>query len=490
VNRWFRVAFLCLMLVLPGMALPVDARQTPVTPETGTRLMLSHSTRFTAEIPANWEIDRSQAADYISPDGKGFLLATTWGTDSTSLARLCQAMAVNFGAGDTPERGITWVTFRSQIACRIESPDATGAPDDPVGLVFLHPNPLRSGLDGGAYFKYAGVIIDWADFDRIVTSMDFSLDQVTPQLYLDAALDLIEVHAFVRDEVDWPAVRAAADATLESGGDPLAGIDIALQALEDAGDNHSYRWDASQLDTYVSTGGADLPPTQLPAGVQLSGQLGYINLPPMQGNENAGQRYATTGNQVLAAVDTPETCGWIIDLRGNFGGNTNPMIAAVGEILGEGTFGGFGYSNGTTSLQAYANGSVYPAGGSPGVSLIDGDIYRVSHPDAAVAILIGPVTGSAGELTGIAFHGRDNTRYFGEPTSDLTTGISGFILMDGAALGLATSAMIDRNGTPFPDGIQPDELVPFTERSIGDPADPVIAAAMDWLVDQPPCQAG
>ena len=35
-----------------------------------------------------------------------------------------------------------------------------------------------------------------------------------------------------------------------------------------------------------------------------------------------------------------------------------------------------------------------------------------------------------------------------------------------------------------------DETVPFTERTIGDPSDPVIAAAMDWLLDQPSCQAG
>jgi hypothetical protein len=476
--------------MLSGILAPVSATQTPVTEPVATRLMLSHGSRFTADIPATWQIDPTQWADYISPDRKGYILTTTYGTGSASLTRLCQAMAVNFGAGDTPDRGITWMTFRQQIACRVESPDATGAPEEPVGLLFLHPNPLRSGLDGGAYFKYAGVIIDRADFDTIVASMDFSLDRMTPQLYLDAALDIIQVRVFVRDRIDWPAVRAAADATLEQGGDPLAGIDVALQALKDAGDTHSYRWDASQLDTYVDTGGADLPPTQLPTGVKLSDQVGYINLPPMQGNQSAAVRYATTGNAALAEVDTLNTCGWIIDLRGNFGGNTDPMIAAIGEILGDGPFGGFAYSNGSTTFQAYADGSVYPADGTPGDSLIDGDIHAILQPDAAVAVLIGPVTGSAGELTGIAFHGREDTRYFGEPTSDLTTGISGFILEDGAALGLATSAMIDRDGVPFPDGLQPDETVPFTERTIGDPTDPVIAAAMDWLLDQPPCQAG
>jgi C-terminal processing protease CtpA/Prc len=351
----------------------------------------------------------------------------------------------------------------------------------------MHPNPLRSSLDHGAYFKYAGIMVDRADFASVVASMDYSMENVTPELYLDAALDIIETNAFLRDEVDWPTVREAADASIGNG-DPLPGIDIALQALNDAGDTHSYRWDASQLDTYVDTGAADLPPTQLPTGVALTDRIGYINLPPMQGNESAAERYATTGNTALADADSPNTCGWVIDLRSNFGGNSDPMIAAVGPLLGNGAFGGFAYSDDSTTYQAYADGSVYPADGSPGDPLIDGDIYQVANPDAAVAILIGPVTGSAGEYTGIAFHSRDHTHYFGEPTSDLTTGISGFLLADGAAIGLATSAMIDRNGITFPEGIQPDVTVPFEERTIGDPSDPVIAAAITWLLDQPPCQ--
>ena len=103
--------------------------------------------------------------------------------------------------------------------------------------------------------------------------------------------------------------------------------------------------------------------------------------------------------------------------------------------------------------------------------------------------MIGPVTGSAGEYTAIGFIGRPDTQIFGEPSADLTTGISGFILLDGAAIGLATSAMIDRNGTAYPSGVEPDTLVESDVASIMDPTDPVAAAAAEWLLQQPSCTA-
>jgi C-terminal processing protease CtpA/Prc len=163
------------------------------------------------------------------------------------------------------------------------------------------------------------------------------------------------------------------------------------------------------------------------------------------------------------------------------------MIAAIGSILGEGTFAGFAFSDETVTMETYDDGSVFDEGDSPGESLIEGPIYELREPDAAVAVLIGPVTGSAAEYTGIAFIGREQTSIFGEPSADLTTGISGYLMMDGAAVGLATSAMVDRTGTAYPDGIDPDTVVEFETASIMDPTDPVATAATAWLLQQPAC---
>ena len=478
-----RFLLLLLIVLLASSGIPVSASQ----PTPDTRLILSHKARFTAEVPENWDIDLDQRADYISPDKNEYIVASTYPASMTSLTQACRSAARRFDAKDDPDSAITWVTFAAQIGCRLESPNATGAANEPLAVIFLHPNPLLSGIDDLPYFKYAGVMVDRAHFEAVTESMKFDLADVTPELYVSAAIDLLQAHSLVRDEIDWETVRTDAEAAI-SGDGVLPALDVALEALDAAGDRHSYRWEPVQLDSFVGTSAEDIPETKLPSSLAFSDQISYINLPPIQGDESVFELYATTGSEEIADVDSATTCGWIIDLRTNFGGNSDPMVAAVGEILGDGVFAGFANSDGTVDMQAYEDGSVFDADDSAGDSLIDGPIYTPENPDSAVALLIGPVTGSAGEYTVIGFIGRPETRTFGEPSADLTTGISGFVLMDGGAIGLATSAMIDRSGTAYPSGIEPDTVIESDVAGILDPADPVAAAATEWLLQQPSCQ--
>lgn len=476
------VVFL-LVVLLGSFAGIVSAAQE----RSETRLILSHTGRFTTEIPADWGIDRTQRTMYTSDDGDGYIQATTFAPSVRSLPNACEATARLLDPESDPTRAIIWVTFQQQFACRIEAPSDIESATAPIVLIFLHSNPLRSGIDGEAYFGYTSVTVDRAHFDEVTASMRFDLEDVTPELYLEAAIDLIETFSLVRDDVDWATVRReAANEVLAD--DPASGIDHVLSALVAEGDDHSYRWQPSVFDAFAGTSAADIPESELPKATAFSSQISYLNVPPVQGDSSVFRLYATTGNQAIAEVDASTTCGWIIDLRTNFGGNTEPMIVAVGEILGDGPFGGNVFSNGETELEAYRDGAVFAADGSVGESLIDGPVYDIAQPEAAVAVLIGPGTGSAGEYTAIAFQGRDSVMTFGEPSADLTTGISGFLLADGSALGLATSAMVDRNGMAYPDGIEPDTYVEFDLPSVLDPSDPVAAAAEAWLLEQPVCQ--
>lgn len=56
-------------------------------------------------------------------------------------------------------------------------------------------------------------------------------------------------------------------------------------------------------------------------------------------------------------LDAPDLVGWIVDLRGNGGGNMWPMIAGVGPVLGEGTAGAFVDPDDNVTLWGYANGA-------------------------------------------------------------------------------------------------------------------------------------
>ena len=60
-------------------------------------------------------------------------------------------------------------------------------------------------------------------------------------------------------------------------------------------------------------------------------------------------------------------------------------------------------------------------------------------------------------------------------------------LFDGSSLYLAEAMLTDRSGGEYPDGIQPDEEIPNIWAAYGTDADPAVAAAREWLAQQPAC---
>ncbi len=46
--------------------------------------------------------------------------------------------------------------------------------------------------------------------------------------------------------------------------------------------------------------------------------------------------YATKLQGIIADLDKAHPAGWVVDLRGNVGGNMWPMLAGIGPVLGEG----------------------------------------------------------------------------------------------------------------------------------------------------------
>ena len=51
--------------------------------------------------------------------------------------------------------------------------------------------------------------------------------------------------------------------------------------------------------------------------------------------------FADAIQAAIRQADRAELAGWIVDLRGNTGGNMWPMLAGFGPVLGEGTAGFF-----------------------------------------------------------------------------------------------------------------------------------------------------
>jgi len=201
-----------------------------------------------------------------------------------------------------------------------------------------------------------------------------------------------------------------------------------------------------------------------PATVRrLDGNIGYMDIPGVLGG--AGSFDLDAVRSIRAADATP-TCGWVVDLRRNVGGNMWPMLHAVRPILGE------------------ANPFTYRYGKAPWSNKL---VYALQRPDPAIAVLTSRLTVSSGELAAIAFRGPASTRFFGEPTAGLATSNMDIPLVDGAMLVVTTDRPADRTGRAYERPIEPDQRVAIEWTRIGSDDDPVVQIASAWLRGQAQC---
>lgn len=219
-----------------------------------------------------------------------------------------------------------------------------------------------------------------------------------------------------------------------------------------------------------------------PEGQRLPGAVGYLALPILVGGLWPDQ-YASAAQGIIRRVDQPATCGWVVDLRRDLGGDLWPMLAGVGPILGTGTVGAFvgaqgrqvwGYRAGQAVLDGHVMAQV-------------GAAYHLTRSWPPVALLTSRLTASSGEALVVAFHGRPRTRSFGEPTAGVPTANIVQPLSDGAALVVTTALDVDRTGHSYDDAIAPDQRVGADWTLLGTRRDPVLRAAMTWLRHQPNC---
>ncbi len=286
---------------------------------------------------------------------------------------------------------------------------------------------------------------------------------------LDAAVALTKKNALRASSVDWPAVEPLVYA-LAAGAATTADAYPAIRyMLGRLGDRHSSLMPPAQVALFAS--GAITNP--MPEIRALPEGVGFISVPAYAGSQADGmQAYARRVHADMAALREKASCGFVVDLRGNGGGNMWPMLAGLKPLLGGGTVGTFESPARSTKWVVGQRVDVEPP---PGLSALE---------SAWVAVITGPRTVSSGEAVTVAFRGRPRTRSFGQPTGGLSTSNSGFRLPDGATLLLTSAVFADRNGQRYGGAIEPDEAV-----SAVDGADPALAAAVAWLRRSSGCTA-
>lgn len=298
--------------------------------------------------------------------------------------------------------------------------------------------------------------------------------------YLTEALDTMQARSINRDRIDWPAFRPDVlrrAGTAQTYRETYPAIRYAIDGL---GDNHSYFVEPAEAATSAAA-----PPRSPPLAQSVRGRFGYLRVPGFLGS--GAVEFAQQLQDMTRALDGDrETCGWIVDLRANTGGDMWPMLLGLGPLVGEGEVGYFVGPDSTWRAWYHQDGEVGIDFRPSGLRLPAP--YQLGHPNAPVAVLTGSATVSSGEAIVTAFRGRANTRSFGSDTGGLSTGIFGFRLRDGAQLALAVSVFADRTRAIYGGVIPPDQRVEGAMKDDPADADAVVDAAADWLAQQPSCR--
>jgi hypothetical protein len=285
--------------------------------------------------------------------------------------------------------------------------------------------------------------------------------------YLDELIGLMQAHSINRLTIDWSGFRTrvfARAAGAQSISDTYPAIQVALDTL---GDGHSLY--------YASTGtvlgaarrvGCGAAGTGTPA---LPEDVGYVRVPAFSGTAEEATAFANDLQRTITSADRADLIGWIVDVRGNGGGNMWPMIAGVGPVLGDGVAGYFIDPVGVETAWEYRDGVAWE-GGSANQRVAAP--YRLRRDRPRVAVLTDNGVASSGEAVVVSFRRRPDTRSFGDRTCGLSTANAPYPLSDGATLNITEAVMADRTRTPYGYSIQPDETVPAAQ---------VVDRAVAWL---------
>lgn len=270
------------------------------------------------------------------------------------------------------------------------------------------------------------------------------------QMYLEEVFQLLETRSIRRNSMDWPAFRkkilyhARNAQTLE---DTYPTVVFAIQEL---GDKHSYFEPAKPY--FITENTENAPPPVLP-DEPVPNDIGYIRVRYCMGNEETITAYRNQLLTQIQAQDKPTLKGWVVDLRGNFGGNMWPMLAGLSPFFNDATLGYFMDPEGHAEAWRFKNGNLYSGHTRMDTLPVP---YTLSQPHPYIAVLTDTSTASSGEAIAVAFKGHPRTKSFGQPTYGVSTGNQSHTLSDGSRINLSETVFADRHKTRYGNRIYPD----------------------------------
>lgn len=320
--------------------------------------------------------------------------------------------------------------------------------------------------------------VAWVDreagriFDPRVEVAQFPEARQTIGHRADAFVAQVRADYYRTGEVDWTDVQRdiAAMPAPPDDLDPLPGIAQVLRSRL-PGNKHVVIQPTSLTNAPTST-------VAMPACDTAGDRLGVLTLPGLT---------PVTGDAPIAYAKALHDClmhgadrrAWIVDLRGNSGGNMHPMIGGLAPLLPVGGLYTFVNGHRIATAQVGIDGS--------GVTINHKVAFRARDAGSRVrpplVVVFGTACGSSCEQTANALAVRPHTLFIGEPTAGYLTANSPLIINDAYVMSLTTGYTQDPCGRVIEDKLSPDVAVEHVAtRSI----DELLALPLvhDWLEQQ------
>ena len=268
-------------------------------------------------------------------------------------------------------------------------------------------------------------------------------DGITPAEIVDAAFTKTRAHALNADLVDWDQARRDVAYEMSQGHTAEAAYGAIRSLLGKLQDRHSGLIPPREFQRLAEEGKPSFEPA-----VEVRNAVCIVAVPSFSGTDQAaGAAFARDLASAIATHAPAASCGWVVDLSRNGGGNMWPMLSGLHPLLGEATPGYFRDREGHQHAWRLRRPDVQ----APDLSAVP------------VVVATGARTASSGEAVAVAFRGRPHTRSVGQPTAGVSTSNQMFTLPGGARLNLTTARFVDRTGRAYGDVLVPDERVPESD---------------------------
>lgn len=300
------------------------------------------------------------------------------------------------------------------------------------------------------------------------------------QAYVSSALDFMGANGLYVKKASWARTREQTvaktrnDTTYQQAYGALM-----LAAWAAGGPKHSAFRSPTGIRAVITAYGEG---TTRPSAHPVAPNIATVVLPEFAGGITAQiQSYADTGAKLIQDLAPTATCGWVVDLRKDYGGNMMPMLTSVSALLSQGDLVSFVDRHKKATWTRLSGSTItYEADTNSQREDLTAPTSGSTLAGRPIAVLQGEFTGSSGEATLLAFHGQSGVRTFGQTSAGVATANIGKTMSDRANVLITTAMMTDRHGHAFPNGIPPDQVVAAPAGN-GTNSDPTMDAAVNWL---------